>query len=219
MKKINEVIAATLCWLASYSLIEALRAAADKKVLRAQARREAELKLEVAAAFQTGPDAPKADKKKKDKINCCAVPAQVEVTVTHFAAEPDRPSPQFTLAVAMLVLMCALAWYGGREIVNALAAWQKRAGPVKTAPVKTAPVVKVLPAAPRPPVPQKGNLSESIGWWQARAIAADEAAMVICVSGRSLLADRRLADGKWIAFAGDSRLTYNYESSQWAPAE
>ena len=180
--------------IASYGLMNAIRTEAEKKFDAALARREVAEAAKKAAA--------EADKKKKDKINCCAVPAEIH----HFLRLPGLKG---TLAVALLVLMCALAWYGGREIVNALAAWQKRA------PVKAAPVVKVLPAAPRPPVPQKGNLSESIGWRQARAIAADEAAMVICVSGHSLLADRRLANGKWIAFAGDSKLTYDYVTQRW----
>ena len=168
------------------------------------ARREAEAKLELAKAKAEATSKPSRAPRSP---SCKPAELPAEMEVTHYVATPRLTA---ALAVAMLALLAALAWYGGREIVNAIVDWHR-----KLAPVKTAPVVKVLPAAPRPPVPQKGNLSESIGWRQARAIAADEAAMVICVSGRSLLADRRLANGKWIAFAGDSRLTYDYVTQRW----
>lgn len=207
MKKINEVIAATLCWLASYSLIEALRAAADKKVLRAQARREAELKLEVPA--EKKPGAPKANEKKKEK-STCAVPSELEVT--HYVAEPESPSFRFAVMVAFVVLLSSTAWFGGKRLVGAMG--EKYFLPViNSAPPAT--VVKVLPAAPRPPLPHKGNMGEAVSWWKVRQVDADPAPRMVMADGVSRLADRTWSKGKWVAFAGDSRFTYDYVTARW----
>jgi len=168
-------------------------------------------------AAEKKPDEPKADEKKKDKKeNAEKKDDEKKVTHTHYVADLDRRG-SLAVAVVVLVLLASVAWFGGREIVRIGSEelqkeWQK-AFPT-TAPKKSQPVVKVLPAAPRPPLPYKGNLAETVGFFAARRIDAATAKMAR-LEGWSRMPDKSFAAGRWVAWAGGEVVTYDYVAQKW----